>query len=72
MPHLPVARRERGPVLDRESYDRCAGCPGCGVIAQGHGRVLVEVIDAPLGRGPRADPVAQYGAGYAANAPARR
>ena len=31
MPHLPVARRERGPVLDRESCDRCAGCPGCGV-----------------------------------------
>ena len=27
--------------------DRCAGCPGCGVIAQGHGRVVVEVIDAP-------------------------
>ena len=29
------------------------------------GRVVVEVIDAPLGRGPYADPVAQYGAGCA-------
>ena len=28
---VAAARRERGPVLDRESYDRCAGCPGCGV-----------------------------------------
>ena len=31
MPHLSVARRECGLVLDRESGDRCAGCPGCGV-----------------------------------------
>ena len=69
---VAAARREYGLMLDIESCDRRAGCPGCGVIAQGHGRVVVEVIDAPLGRGPRADPVAQYGAGYAANAPARR
>ena len=68
---MSVARTPNALVLDIESCDRCAGCPGCGVIAQGHGRVLVEVIDAPLGRGPRADPVAQYGAGCAANAPAR-
>lgn len=47
MPHLSVARRECGLVLDRESCERCAGCPGCGVIAQGHERVVVEVIDAP-------------------------
>ena len=26
-----VARRECGLVLNRESCDRCAGCPGCGV-----------------------------------------
>ena len=44
---VAVARRECGLVLDIESCDRCAGCPGCGVIAQGHGRVVVEVIDAP-------------------------
>ena len=44
---VAVARRECGLVLDIEFCDRCAGCPGCGVIAQGHGRVVVEVIDAP-------------------------
>ena len=44
---IAAARRECGLVLDIESCDRCAGCPGCGVIAQGHGRVVVEVIDAP-------------------------
>ena len=44
---VAAARRERALVLDIESCDRCAGCPGCGVIAQGHGRVVVEVIDAP-------------------------
>ena len=44
---IAVARRECGLVLDIESCDRCAGCPGCGVIAQGHGRMVVEVIDAP-------------------------
>ena len=44
---IAVARRECGLVLDIESCDHFAGCPGCGVIAQGHGRVVVEVIDAP-------------------------
>ena len=44
---VAAARRERALVLDIESCDRCAGCPGCGVIAQGHGRVVVEVLDAP-------------------------
>ena len=34
-------------VLDVESCNQLVGCPGCGVIAQGHGRVAVEVIDAP-------------------------
>ena len=28
---VSVARRECGLVPDRESCDRCAGCPGCGV-----------------------------------------
>jgi len=42
-----VARTPDALVLDIESCDRCAGCPGCGVIAYGHGRVVVEVIDAP-------------------------
>ena len=49
---VAVARRECGPVLGIESCDRCAGCPGCGVIAQGHGRVVVEVIDAPWAEVP--------------------
>ena len=44
---VAAARREYGLMLDIESCDRRAGCPGCGVIAQGHGRVVVEVIDAP-------------------------
>ena len=44
---IAVARRECGLVLDIESCNRFAGCPGCGAIAQGHGRVVVEVIDAP-------------------------
>ena len=42
-----VARTSQALVLDIESCDCLAGCPGCGVIAQGHGRVVVEVIDAP-------------------------
>ena len=44
---VAAARRECALVLDIESCDRCAGCPGCGVVAHGHGRVVVEVIDAP-------------------------
>lgn len=44
---VAVARHECGLVLDIESCDRFAGCPGCGVITQGQGRVVVEVIDAP-------------------------
>lgn len=44
---IAVARRACGLVLVIESCDYFAGRPGCGVIAQGHGRVVVEVIDAP-------------------------
>ena len=44
---MSVARTPDALVLDRESCDRCAGCPCCGVIAQGHGRMVAEVIDAP-------------------------
>ena len=44
---MSVARTPDALMLDIESCDRCAGCPGCGVIAQGRGRVVVEVIDAP-------------------------
>ena len=44
---VTVARRECGLVLDIELCDCCGGCPGCGVIAQGHGRAVVEVINVP-------------------------
>ncbi len=54
---VAVARRECGLVLDIESCDRCAGCPGCGLNRTrprargrgGHRRAL--------GRGPGADPM---------------
>ena len=44
---IAVARRACGLVLNIEPYDCLAGCPGCGVIIQGHRRMVVEVIDAP-------------------------
>ena len=44
---MSVTRTSQALVLDVESCNQLAGCPGCGVIAQGHGRVVVEVIDAP-------------------------
>ena len=44
---MSVARTPDALVLDVESCNQLAGCPDCGVIAQGHGRVVVEVIDAP-------------------------
>jgi len=71
--HLVAAvRRECALVLDVESCNQLVGYPGCGVTRSrsrargggGHRRAL--------GPGPGKDPVAQYDAGYAANAPARR
>ena len=44
---IAVARRACGLILDMESCDHFSGCPGCGVITQGHGCVVVEVVDAP-------------------------
>ena len=44
---MSVARTPDALVLDVESCNQLVGCPGCGVIAQGHGRMVVEVIDAP-------------------------
>ena len=44
---MSVARTPQALVLDIESCNQLVGCPSCGVIAQGHGRVVVEVIDAP-------------------------
>ena len=46
--HLKSAARTPDvPVLDVEPCNQLVGRPGSGVIAQGHGRVVVEVIDAP-------------------------
>ena len=68
---IAVARRECGLVLDVESCDRCAGCPGCG-LNRSRSRACGGGGDRrALGRGPGADLMAQYGAGYAANTPAR-
>ena len=44
---MSVARTPGALVLDVESCNQLVGCPGCGVIAQGHGRMVMEVIDAP-------------------------
>lgn len=47
--HLAAVTRDQraGLVLEVESCDPVTSCPGCGVVATGHGRVVVEVIDAP-------------------------
>ena len=44
---MSVARTPDALMLDVESCNQLVGCPGCGVIAQGHGRMVMEVIDAP-------------------------
>ena len=44
---MSVSRTPHALVLDVESYNQLVGCPGCGVIAQGHGRAVIEGIDAP-------------------------
>ena len=44
---VAVMQAPTGLVLEVESCDPVTGCPGCGVIATGHGRVMVEMIDAP-------------------------
>ena len=49
---MSVARTPDALVLDVESCIQLVGYPGCGVIAQGHGRVVVEVIDAPWAGAP--------------------
>ena len=37
---MSVARTPDALVLDVESCNQLVGCPGCGVIAQGHGRMV--------------------------------
>lgn len=47
-----VERFDAGIILvEIESCGPAAGCPGCGVAAAGHGRV-VEVVDAPWAGAP--------------------
>ena len=47
---MSAARTPGAMVLDVESRNQLVDCPGCGVIAQGHGRVVMEVIDLPRSR----------------------
>ena len=57
--HLVAAvRRECGLVLDIESCDRCAGCPGCGVTCSRPRSYGGGGARRALGRGHSADPVA--------------
>ncbi|MGP5080169.1 ISL3 family transposase, partial [Brachybacterium alimentarium] len=44
---VAVTKIRAGLVLEVESCDPVTGCPECGVVATGHGRITVEVIDAP-------------------------
>ena len=54
---MSAVRTPDALVLDVESCNQLAGCPDCGVIAQGHGRVVVD--RRALGLGSGADPVVQ-------------
>ena len=58
--HVTAAERDdRGRlVVTVESEPTVMGCPACGVVAHGHGRVEVELVDAPAS-GAGADRVAQ-------------
>ena len=68
---ISVARRECGLVLDRESCDRCAGYPSCG-LNRSRSRTRGGGGDRRTScRGSCADPVAQYDAGSTENAPDR-
>src|SRR5699024_6012215 len=44
---VAVTQAPSGLLLEVESCGPVTGCAGCGVIATGHGRVMVEMIDAP-------------------------
>ena len=55
---VAVARRECGLVLDIESCDRCAGCPGCGLNRSRSRACGGGGNRRALGRGSGAYPVA--------------
>lgn len=45
---IAVERDDGGRlVVEVESEPAVAGCPACGVVAHGHGRVTVRLVDAP-------------------------
>jgi transposase len=54
--HVTAVDRDDGDqlVVTVESEPTVMGCPGCGVVAHGHGRVVVRLVDAPaMGRSVR-------------------
>ena len=69
---MSVVRTPDALVLDIESCDRCAGCPGCGLNRSRSWACGGGGDRRALGRDSGKDPVAQYGDGYAESAPARR
>ena len=68
---MSVARTPDALVLDVESCNQLVGCPGCGLNRSRPRSYGGGGDRRALGRGPGADPMAQYGDGYAANTPAR-
>ena len=44
---IAITQRECSVVLWIKSCCQVVGCPSCGVITQGHGRMVVKLIDAP-------------------------
>ena len=69
---MSVTRTPDALVLDVESCNQLVDCPGCGLNRSRSWACGGGGDRRALGRGPGADPVAQYGDGYAENAPARR
>ena len=54
--HVTAVDRDDGDrlVVTVESEPTVMGCPACGVVAHGHGRVAVRLVDAPaMGRSVR-------------------
>ena len=69
---MSVARTPDALVLDVESCNQLVSCSGYGLNHTRPRSYGGGSDRRALGRGPGADPVAQYGARYAANAPAKR
>ena len=66
---VAVTQGPSGLTLEVESCGPVTGCPGCGVIATGHGRVMTSMIDAP--RAGRCGSGGASAAGAASRTPAR-